>query len=342
MEKNKYYVNIENFAAENTDNPDLMKFSATVGFLDTPTDATPCGGLNGYKTVISSEGTDVQSLVGMGVNVAYGWGDDFKSHDRFFKIGVINSVHMEGNEIKAEGHLWKCDFPDICDTIECAKESLGCSVEVWFEKIVEDKDNMNIIGKNAHFTGVAILYKSKAAFTKTSIMCAIKEQEEKNLNEEIQKALKEQNDAVEEKFSAVNEAISKLTASVEALSAKKDDVADEAKVSADDVDSKAGFDFEAFSKAIVDGVVGAINSKADSKADDAASQNLAANSEDSSVDASANRKTVADFGSQKQCEGNEEKTLMELCAEVDADNSLSDGQKWSKKLALWNAENAKN
>ena len=327
---NKYYINIENFSVQATDNPDLMKFSATVGYLDTPTDATPCGGMSGYKTVISSEGTDVQTLVGMGVNCDYGWGNDFKGHDKWFKIGTITSAWMQGNEIKAEGHLWKADFPDICDTIECAKDSLGCSVELYFESVEEDKANKNIIGKNAHFTGVAILYKSKAAFQRTSIMCAIKQQEEDKLNEEIQKVLDEQNKKVEGQFTAMNEAIAKIAASVEALSAQK---AQDAQVDATDMDAKVGtvkeFDFEALFKAIVDGVTAAFeNNKADSGSVDAPA-------------ADVQRKTVSDFGTQAQDNKAGEKTLMELCAEVDADKTLTDGQKWAKKLDLWNAENNK-
>ena len=53
------------------------------------------------------------------------------------------------------------------------------------------------------------------------------------------------------------------------------------------------------------------------------------------------RKTVSDFGTQAQDNKAGEKTLMELCAEVDADKTLTDGQKWAKKLDLWNAENNK-
>lgn len=335
---NKYYINIENFSVQATDNPDLMKFSATVGYLDTPTDATPCGGMSGYKTVISSEGTDVQTLVGMGVNCDYGWGNDFKGHDKWFKIGTITSAWMQGNEIKAEGHLWKADFPDICDTIECAKDSLGCSVELYFESVEEDKANKNIIGKNAHFTGVAILYKSKAAFQRTSIMCAIKQQEEDKLNEEIQKVLDEQNKKVEGQFAAMNEAIAKIAASVEALSTQNTQNAQTAQADATDAGSAKcaeaaveGFDFEALSKAIVDGVTAAFEKNESNKADSV------------SVDATADvqRKTVSDFGTQAQDNKAGEKTLMELCAEVDADKTLTDGQKWAKKLSLWNAENNK-
>lgn len=336
MSEKKFYVNVENFSAATTDNPDLMKFSATVGYLDTPTDATPCGGIPGYKTVISSEGTDIQTLYGMGVNVSYGWGDDFKGHDKWFKIGTITSVWQNGNEIKAEGVLWKCDFPDICDTIECAKDSLGCSVEVWFERIEEDKENKYIIGKNAHFTGVAILYKSKAAFKQTSIMCSIMEQEEE-MNEEIQKALDEQNKAFDAKFSAMNDAINKLTGTVEALSASKAEATESNEAEAPDAKDanvNSGFDFAALSKAIVEGVSAAISAKNEVEA---SVQSL---SED--TDASAQRKTVSDFGTQKQDADKGEKTLMELCADVDADTTLSDGQKWSKKLALWNADRTKN
>lgn len=308
MEKNKHLLNVAQFSVASSDNPDLLKFSAVVGYLDTPTDGTPCGGLHGYKTIISSEGTNVQTLAGMGVNVSYGWNDNFKGHDPWFKIGTINSVSQVGNEIHAEGHLWKSDFPDICDTIECAKESLGCSVEVYFESVEIDDDAHLIVGKQAHFTGVAILYKSKAAFKKTSIMCSLMDTKgEDEMSEEVKQALEEQSKISAEQFAAVNEAIAKLTETVNKLAESKAEKSEEN-------DGKVELS-KAIKAAIADGVKVAFSNMKEEGANP------------------ATRKTAQDFESLKQKD--EPKSYMELCAEIDADKTLSDGQKWAKKLAIW-------
>lgn len=226
---NKMKLNVVSFSVAQDENPDFMKFDAVVGYIDTPTDATPCGGVEGYQLVISSEGMDVQSLIGSGVNVAWsdGWfydaEDTLKSHNPRFKVGVIDSAQVVGNQIMASGHLWKADFPDVCDTIECAKESLGCSVEAYFDGYKKNDEAKTITGFGAHFTGVAILYKNKAAFKSTKIMCSIL-QEDENLNEEIKAALaaaiEEQNKAFELKFAAIGESMEKFEKSVQELSAQ--------------------------------------------------------------------------------------------------------------------------
>ena len=319
-------------AMTSADNPDVLAFSATVAFIDTPTDATPCGGTQGFQTVISSENIDVESLVGSGVNVAYSdwWaGYNFKGHDKHNKIGVIDEAWLEGNEVKVKGHIWKSDFPDIADTIECAKDSLGASVEVYFEGFKQDKVAKTLTGLNAHFTGVALLYKSKAAFKKTSIMCSAMdtEGEIEKMNDEIKQALEAQSAAFDEKL---NSAMEKLTGMVEQLSAKPAEKEEpEQKEEAAGAEQDFGAMGEAIAKAIADGFASV---KAEFGAKEEAPK---------AEVAPAERKTVQDFSSiENPAHKDNKKSLQELSAEIDADTTLSPAEKWNRQMALWQNRDA--
>lgn len=333
MDKKKNFKVIQ-FSVEEAENPDLMKFSAVAGYVDTPTDATPCGGTDGYKTIIEGETADVQSLVGMGVNVSY-W-DDFKSHDRYFKIGTITAASVEGQEIHVEGHLWKSDFPDICDTIQCAKDSMGCSVEVYFDGIVYDNEAKTILCKGAHFTGLAILYKNKAAFTNTSIMCSIKDAEGEKMNEEMKQALEAMKKENDEKFKAISEAVDGIKQALEAAKnaqpKPKEPEAGNAGNAGEDDKGKEENKQElsaAISAAISEGFKQAL-----------ADMNPKAKEETEPKNPEgAGRKTKQDFSGIPN-NHEDKKSYMELCAEVDADPHLTDSQKWAKKMDIWNNREA--
>ena len=326
-------LNVVSFSVAQSENPDFMKFDAVVGYVDTPTDATPGGGIDGYKLVIRSEGMDVRSLIGSGVNVAWydGWFEDssqnLKGHNARFKVGVIDDAYVAGNEIHASGHLWRFDFPDVCDTIECAKESLGCSVEVYFDGFRKDDDTKILTGLGARFTGVAILYKNKAAFKSTKVMCSIQEQEEDNLNEETKKALEamfsEQNKAFEAKFEVINEAMKKFEKQVAELSANTE------KESAEEsADENNKVELSAVAQVVADAIKAGFESMEKGAAVDV--------TDDS---AKPVRKTAA-FSTTPQMSESKEKTAMELAAEIDADENLTPDQKWAKKVDLWNEHRA--
>jgi hypothetical protein len=331
-------LNVVSFSVAQDENPDFMKFDAVVGYIDTPTDATPCGGVEGYQIVISSEGMDVRSLVGSGVNVAWsdGWFSDaedtLKSHDPRFKVGVIDSAQVVGNQIMASGHLWKADFPDVCDTIECAKESLGCSVEAYFNGYKKNDEAKTITGFGAHFTGVAILYKNKAAFTSTKIMCSIQEQEEDNLNEEMKKTLEtmfsEQNKVFEAKFEAINEAMDKFKKPVAELSAKTENGVTEESVAKNDK-----VELSSVAQVIADAIKAGFEAMKNTDVTPGVAVAKAVNS------AEPTRKTAA-FSTTPQMSESKEKTAMELAAEIDADENLTPDQKWAKKVDLWNEHRA--
>ncbi|WP_041914893.1 hypothetical protein [Selenomonas ruminantium] len=318
MEKKTQSLSVISFSSmQDASNPDVLPFEAVLGYVDTPTDATPCGGYSGYKTTLSSENIDLDSLVGSGVNVCWSYWpeDNMTRHNPRFKVGVIDAAELDGTAIKAKGHLWKSDFPDVCEVVENAKDSLGFSVEVYSDGIKIDHSEKNATCLGVHFTGASILYKSKAAFQKTKIMCSImgNEKEIDEVNEEVQKALDEQNKAFEEKFGALNETVGKLTAAVEKLSAKPEEKEPEQK------DEPQAMDFSAMTDAIKSAI-----------ADGFKAQNFGVQEK-----APEGRKTEQNPGTEKQLD-NHEKTAMELSAEVQKDDSLTPAQKWSKQLSIWN------
>lgn len=334
-------LNVVSFSVAQSENPDFMNFNAVVGYVDTPTDATPGGGIKDYRLVISSEGIDVQSLVGSGVNVAWydGWfndpSDSLKGHDVRFKVGVINSAQVVGNEIRVSGHLWKYDFPDVCDTIECAKDSLGCSVEAYFDGCRHDDEAKIITGFGARFTGVAILYKNKAAFKSTKVMCSIQEQEEDNLNEEMKKALEamfsEQNKTFETKFEAINEAMGKFEKQVAELSAKTENEKNDTDAP-DGAGAENHVELSAVATVVADAIKAGFEAMKQNNVQD--TQGVAVS--DCGTQQDAQRKTAA-FSTTPQMPESKEKTAMELAAEIDADENLTRDQKWKKKVDLWNA-----
>ncbi len=326
MEKKTQSLSVISFSSmQDASNPDVLPFEAVLGYVDTPTDATPCGGYSGYKTTLSSENIDLDSLVGSGVNVCWSYWpeDNMTRHNPRFKVGVIDAAELDGTAIKAKGHLWKSDFPDVCEVVENAKDSLGFSVEVYSDGIKIDHSEKNATCLGVHFTGASILYKSKAAFQKTKIMCSIMDEKENNeVNEEVKQALAEQNKAVEEKFNALNETVSKLAESVQALSAKPKD---EPKEPEQKNEPAPAMDFSAVTDAMTDAIKGAIA--------EGFKAQFAGQPKDEPKD--EGRKTVQNLGTDKQLDNNE-KTAMELSAEVQKDDSLTPAQKWSKQLSIWN------
>lgn len=330
QKKTNTKINVVSFnAVPEQDNPNLLKFSAVVGHVNRPSDGTPCGGIQGYKVILSDDGIDVDSLKGSGVDCVWAnsWFADgsanLKGHDAQFKIGVINDAWIENGEIHASGHLWKRDFPDICDTIECAKDSLGCSVEASYTGIKRNDTDKTLTCSGVNFTGVAILYKSKAAFKNTSFMCSLMDENEENEELEKNEILSIVNDAVSAQFAeaqkAQDERLGKIEKALLALSEKP-----EAKEPKKPAENPQGFDFSELTKSIVEAVKTGIeaSTKVETK-------------EPEKVEG-PKRKTGIDFSTVKNFDNdNEPKSYLELAEEVDKDDTLTESQKWAKKFELW-------
>ena len=335
MDKNSLKLNPVKFStAPIQDNPDVLKFSALVGYLDTPSDATPCGGQRGYQLILSSADADVQSLVGTGVNVTWhdSWFSDpnrsLKGHNVRFKVGVIDAAELRGNEIWVDGHIWRHDFPDVCDTLESAKDSLGCSVEVNYNGLKRDDANKQMTISGCRFSGIAVLFKNKAAFKSTSFMCSILDDEGENeLNEEQLKAkFEEQSKALDDKLAKFQEEqAAELKKVTDALAQFAEQKAPQGNEPEENAPAEQKMDFSELSKAIVDGVAEVIKAQA-------------APAPKAPEPKEPERKTGVEFsGIADPKLGGEEKKAMELSAEIDNDDNLTAEQKWAKQLALFNA-----
>ena len=188
-----------------------LPFTGTCLFADQPSDGIPSGGVDKPVRFPSAElDKALDSMVDMGVDCE--WPDEFwdgpeeafSGHDDRFKIGVVKTSVLEGNEMVISGGLWSNDFSDICDMYRNAKASLGFSVEVYFN-LVDQGEYYDAV--DIEFTGVAILFSDLAAFKDTYI--AAKRGGDKEMTKEEMKELLDAN------FKAQQEAIEGLTKQLE-------------------------------------------------------------------------------------------------------------------------------
>ena len=200
-----------------------LPFTGTCLFADQPSDGIPSGGVDKPVRFPSAElDKALDSMVDMGVDCEWpdeDGGDDhdefgrktscgpeeaFSGHDDRFKIGVVKTSVLKGNEMVISGGLWSNDFSDICDMYRNAKASLGFSVEVYFN-LVDQGEYYDAV--DIEFTGVAILFSDLAAFKDTYI--AAKRGGDKEMTKEEMKELLDAN------FKAQQEAIEGLTKQLE-------------------------------------------------------------------------------------------------------------------------------
>lgn len=200
-----------------------LPFTGTCLFADQPSDGIPSGGVDKPVRFPSAElDKALDSMVDMGVDCEWPDEDDGDDHDEFgrktscgpeeafsghddrFKIGVVKTSVLKGNEMVISGGLWSNDFSDICDMYRNAKASLGFSVEVYFN-LVDQGEYYDAV--DIEFTGVAILFSNLAAFKDTYI--AAKRGGDKEMTKEEMKELLDAN------FKAQQEAIEGLTKQLE-------------------------------------------------------------------------------------------------------------------------------
>lgn len=163
-----------------------MPFSGICLKADTPSDGIPCGSDKPVAFSASAITKASQSFVGMGVNCVYdNWDRPNRAltgHDTRFKIGVVENADLTADGLNVSGCLWKRDFNDVCFQIKNAKDSLGFSVEVIVNDMT-DKGDFYLVEDFA-FTGVAILYKNLAAFKETQLVAQRRKEVDNTMNEQ--------------------------------------------------------------------------------------------------------------------------------------------------------------
>ena len=106
-------------------------------------------------------------------------------HDVKAKVGTITAATIEGNAIHIEGFLYAADFPKEVRRIQSERNDLGFSWEIQ-NIFVEDTTADPLVITGCIFTGAAILYKDKAAYTTTSLAA---QAEENYMSKEILEAI---------------------------------------------------------------------------------------------------------------------------------------------------------
>lgn len=203
-----------------------LPFKGTVMKLDTPSEGSPHNTCQIVKPIMLSKKEAMKSantMSFMGIDCVWAddgedTSDDMTGHDARFKIGVISSCYVEGSELKVEGFIYASDFPDIADYIKQNKSEIGFSVEMLCIAYELD-DYINVT--DVEFTGVAMLFKDRAAYQSTYIdYIAAQRKDIKNKMDEtkVKELLAEQNKVLCE---AVGKLIEPLKADVEKLKEAK-------------------------------------------------------------------------------------------------------------------------
>ena len=152
------------------DHPNRHPFTGIMTRLGVQSDA-PVGGTTGKKVIIPVAVAEaaIPTLLGMAID----YKQKFDGHDRRAKIGIITEAFVGaedttlGTPLHIAGFFYAADFPSEVDFIQSNAENLGFSYEA--AAYVEDLDKDPWVCTSCKFTGAAVLFKDKAAFTRTSI-----------------------------------------------------------------------------------------------------------------------------------------------------------------------------
>jgi len=162
--------------------PNKHPFKGILTRIDEPSDAPP-GGSGGKRVILTRAAAKkaLPTLLGMPIDVKRNLSD----HDVKHKVGTITAATIEGNAIAIEGFLYAADFPDEVRHIQSKRDELGFSWEIK-NIFVKDANADPMVITDCTFTGAAILYKDKAAYTSTSLAASA---EEITMTKEIMEAI---------------------------------------------------------------------------------------------------------------------------------------------------------
>lgn len=194
--------------------PNKHPFKGILTRIDQPSDRPPDGSKN-RRVVLTRAAAEraLPTLMGMPVDLAA----DLAGHDVKRKIGIITAATIEGDAVHIEGFLYAADFPDEVARVRSERSLLGFSYEMR-NIYVKDTTAASWEITDCVFTGAAILYKDKAAYSTTSL-AAQAEENDMDINE-LKELLKAQaatqekalKDALDAGFTAVNKRIDAIEA----------------------------------------------------------------------------------------------------------------------------------
>jgi hypothetical protein len=187
--------------------PNKVPFTGILTRVDEPSDnalSKP-----GKRVILPKDVAEaaLSSLLGMAIDFT----ENLDAHDVKSKIGLITDAYIEGNAIHIGGYFYGADFEDEVKRIQAEKSSLGFSYEAQAQ--VRSMNDDPLVIKSCVFTGAAVLYKDRAAYTSTSLSA----QMEKNTMNNDEKII--------QMMDALNAKLEKLEASIaekEAANAEKE------------------------------------------------------------------------------------------------------------------------
>lgn len=158
------------------DHPNKVPFSGVLTRLDEPSN-NPLSGSMGKRVVLPKDVAEkaLPSLLGMAID----FNTELDGHDVKSKIGFITEATIQGNAVHIGGYFYGADFPDEVKHIQAEKASLGFSYEAQAQ--VRSMNDDPLVVKSCVFTGAAVLYKNKAAYTTTSLSAKM---EKEKMNED--------------------------------------------------------------------------------------------------------------------------------------------------------------
>ena len=191
--------------------PNKVPFSGVLTRVDEPSDQ-PVGGANGKCVLIPKTVAEkaLPSLLGMGVD----YQPTLSGHDPQKKIGIITGATIEGDGVHIAGFLYGADFPAVVAEIQSKKALLGFSYEA--QSSVADWNSDPVEVTSCVFTGAAILFKDKAAYTTTSLEASasteINDMDIKELLAAVKAAVKEETAPIMADVQALKASAGKLEA----------------------------------------------------------------------------------------------------------------------------------
>lgn len=189
------------------DHPNKMPFSGIMTRLDRPSDKPPSGS-GGRKVILPRAVAErvLGTLLGMGIDYT----PNLDGHNPTKKIGIIDEAIIKDDSVNGDyiwiaGFLYAADFPQQVARIQADKRVLGFSWEL--KNIhVENAEADPWVITECVFTGAAVLQKSKAAYTTTSLAANADGDIDMTTTEEILKALEALNGRLDKMEASAKEA----------------------------------------------------------------------------------------------------------------------------------------
>ncbi len=178
--------------------PNKVPFTGILTRVDEPSDNALIN--PGKRVILPKDVAEaaLSSLLGMAVDFT----KDLDAHDVKSKIGLITDAYIEGNAIHIGGYFYGADFQDEVKRIQAEKSSLGFSYEAQAQ--VRSMNDDPLVIKSCVFTGAAVLYKDRAAYTSTSLEAQM-EKNEMNNDEKIMQTLDALNSKLEKLEASITE-----------------------------------------------------------------------------------------------------------------------------------------